>query len=412
MSSAPRVALFVTFAVAYFLSYFFRSANAVIASSLVRDLGLTADQLGLMTSLFYASFALIQLPLGSALDRYGPRWVTPSLMLATVFGCLLFANAQSFATLALGRSLIGLGMAGVLMGALKAFGQWFPRNRVATISGLLVGLGACGGLVAATPLAWLSDLAGWRPIFTWAAPVTLCSALSIMLWTRNTPPGETWQAASAGGGLRDILADLRFWRIAPLNFFMLGTTLAVQGLWGGPYLVDVLGLSKITAGNVLLTMGVGVVLGYFTCGWLADRFGTQRVIIIGMLVFLASQTSFLLPAEFPLALRYISYMALGFTGSFNIVLLAQSRALFPPQMSGRAVTGVNLFGFAGTALLQWWMGLIIGLWSRDSQGHYPQPAYAAAFLFTAITTALAVAWYAPLARARAGNVTETPSAAS
>jgi predicted MFS family arabinose efflux permease len=284
------------------------------------------------------------------------------------------------------------------MGAFKAFGQWYPQQQVATISGFMVGLGASGGLAAATPLAWLNEQIGWRAIFLWAAPITLLSALAILLWTRNTPPGIARPTpGQQTGGLSQILRDIRFWRIAPLNFFLLGTALAVQGLWGGPYLLDVLALSNIAAGNLLLAMGVGVVAGYFVCGWLADRFGAQRVMLAGMLVFLLCQLTFVLPSQLPLAVRYCIFVVFGFTGSFNIVLLAQIRVLFPAHMSGRAVTAVNLFGFAGTALIQGWMGLVVGYWPRNDAGQYPPIAYAAAFASVALGTALALAWYIPLA---------------
>jgi sugar phosphate permease len=271
---------------------------------------------------------------------------------------------------------------------------------VATVSGFMVGIGSMGSLFAATPLAWLNQALGWRAIFVWGAPIVLLSAGAIMLWARNTPPGVTWHAASDGGaGFGRLFRDLRFWRIAPVNFFLIGVMLAVQGLWGGPYLFDVIGLSKIDAGNVLLALAAGVVAGYFACGWLADRYGMQRVVTIAGAVFLLSQLVFVLPGfRPPLPLLVLAFAAFGFTGAFNVVLLAQVRALFPPQMSGRAITAVNLFGFTGAALLQWWMGLIIGAFGRDGQGRYPPEAYAAAFLLTSVGTALALAWYLPLAR--------------
>lgn len=407
-----RIVLFVLFAIAYFLSYFFRSANAVIAGDLTRELSLDAAQLGLMTSLFYASFALVQLPLGAGLDRYGPRWVTPGLMLTAALGSVLFGMAQSFGVLALGRALIGLGMAGVLMGGLQAFGRWFPQQRLATISGLMVGLGASGGLVAGTPLAWLNATYGWRAIFAGGALVIVASAAAIMLWTCNAPPGVDWHAATRGsGGLRQIFGDARFWRIAPVNFFLLGTTLAVQGLWGGPYLFDVLRLDAIAVGNLLLALGAGVVLGYFACGWLADRFGMQRSVTVAVLVFLVCQIVLVVPGPKPLPLLGLVYSALGFAGAFNIVLLAQIRSVFPPHMSGRASTAVNLFGFGGSALLQWWMGLIIGAFQPDALGRYPALAYAAAFLFTAVGTGLALLWYLPLARTRPEPAATTPEPA-
>jgi predicted MFS family arabinose efflux permease len=397
-------AIFALFVSAHFLSYFLRSANAVIAGDLTRELSLTPAQLGLMTSLFYASFALIQLPLGTGLDRYGPRWVTPALMLATAVGCLVFASARSFATLAIGRALIGVGMAGVLMGAIKVYGQWVAASRVATISGFMVGISSSGNLFAATPLAWLNQAVGWRAIFLWAAPVVVLSAAAIMLWVRNTPPGGEWHVAPAAtAGFGQIFRDTRFWRIALATFCLLGVIQSVQGLWAGPYLFDVRGMSKIAAGNLLLGMGIGVVLGYFASGWLADRFGVQRVTTIAVAVFTLCQMVFVLPDGWLLGpastpLLWAIFVVFGFTGSFNVVLLAQIRALFPPYMSGRAITAVNMFGFGGTALIQWWMGLIIGAYTPDAQGHYPAAAYAAAFLFTAVCTGLALAWYVTLGR--------------
>lgn len=392
--------LFIFFAFGYFLSNFLRAANAVIAADLSRDLSLTAADLGLMTSLFYVGFALVQLPLGVALDRWGPRMVIPTLMLATVVGCLAFASAASFPMLAAGRTMIGVGMAGNLMGALVAFARWFPPGRVATITGVMVGLGAAGGLVAATPLAWLNGLVGWRAVFFWSALVTLASAAAIALGTRNAPGGSPLRAmrSGKGQGFDLIFRDSRFWRIATIDLFLVGTLLAVQTLWGGPYLFDVHRMSKIEAGNLLLAMSGGVVAGYMSGGWLADRLGAQRVTMLAVAVFALAQLAFVLPGgPPPVWALWLVYAVFGFTGAFNLVLLAQIRGLFPPEMSGRAVTAVNMFGFGGAALLQWWMGLIVGSFAPDPGGRYPVEAYAAAFSFTLAGTAIALVWYSTLA---------------
>jgi predicted MFS family arabinose efflux permease len=277
----------------------------------------------------------------------------------------------------------------------------------------MVGISSMGSLFAATPLAWLNQGFGWRAIFLWCAPVVALSAAAIMLWVRNSPPGGQWHVASASGsGFRQIFADTRFWRIALVQFFLLGTVQAVQGLWAGPYLFDVLGLPKLTAGNLLLCMGVGVVAGYFASGWLVDRFGAQHVIAIAVLVFALSQLVFVLPVRPSLVLLGAIFVVFGFTGAFNVALLAQARALFPAHMSGRAITAANMFGFGGTALIQWWMGLIIGAFAPNAQGHYPPSAYAAAFLFTFVGTALALAWYATLARRRQATAPPVSSANS
>jgi len=397
MSKYTRV--FVLFTAAYFLSYFFRSANAVIAPDLTRALSLSAADLGLMTSLFFAAFALSQIPLGIGLDRWGPRWVTPGLMLVGAGGSLIFAVAPTFGLLALGRALIGVGMAGVLMGSLKAFSQWFPPHRFATVSALLVGIGASGALVAASPLAWLNRIIGWRAVFVIGAVVTAAVAPAIMVWTRNTPPEVAWKPGAPDlRGLRQVFSDGRFWRIAPLNFFMTGSLLAFQGLWAGPYLFDVLGLSEIAAGNILLLLGIGTALGFGGSGWLADRLGLTRVVVVSALLFGLSQLVLLLTP--PAALVSLTYLLFGVTGGFSLMLLAHVRHIFPPTMTGQAVTAVNLFGIGGTFLLQWWMGLIIGAFPVDAAGHYPPLAYTVALLVTGVGTGAALVWYLPLARQR------------
>ena len=185
---AARV--FFLFTLGYFLSYFYRSANAVLAKDLSQELGLGPAELGFMTSLFYLAFAAAQLPLGGLLDRVGPRAVTPALLLVAALGSVVFGLAQSFAVLALGRALIGVGMAAALMGSMKAFSLWFPRN-YATVSTLLVGLGATGGLMAATPLALLKEALGWRGVF-------LLGAFVVVQTVKKLPAMQETQIPSLG----------------------------------------------------------------------------------------------------------------------------------------------------------------------------------------------------------------------
>jgi predicted MFS family arabinose efflux permease len=389
--------IFLIFTVAYFLSYFYRSATAVIAPDLRAEVGLTASQLGLMTSLFFAAFAAVQLPLGVGLDSVGPRWMTPALMLAGVAGSLVFAGAEGFAGLALGRALIGVGMAGVLMGALKVFGQWFSARRYATASGLVVGLGSTGALVAATPLAWLNANYGWRSVFLLGAGAIALVAAAIALGTRNTPPGVAWPGrAQHAGTLRDVFRDRRFQRMAALAFFTNGGLLAVQGLWMGPYLADVFGLGNVAVGNVLFALSLGVTAGYLLSGWLSDRIGLARVNALGAAVFAASL--YALALRPPLWAVTAAGALLGLFGGFTIMLLAQPRSLFPPGLTGRAATAVNLFGIGGTFVLQWAMGGVIGAFVADGGGHYPPQAYTTALAALATLTLAALAWYWPLLR--------------
>jgi predicted MFS family arabinose efflux permease len=375
----PRLQTVAVFALAYVLSYFFRSANAVIAEDLSRELSLSAAQLGFMTSVFFIAFASAQLPLGTALDRFGARRVTSLLMLAAALGSAVFAAAPAFPGLVLGRALIGLGMAGVLMGALKTFGAWFSARRFATVSGLFVGIGASGALGAATPLAYLNVLVGWRTVFWGAAGVTLLSALLVLLVSRDRPPTTRVAAQAQAGRLRNIFRDPRFWRLACVCFAVTGGMFAYQGLWAGPFLRS-LGLSDVAAGNLLLLLSGGVVLGYLAVGWLGDRFGVGRVALVGSGGFAAVQLAlaFCRP-ECPLWLVQGLFLGFGLTGASSLLFFAHAQRLFP-HMTGRATTAVNLFGIGGGALLQWGLGLVVGLFPETTLGR-PLEAYSTLFFY-------------------------------
>lgn len=392
--------IFLVFVVAYFLSYFYRSANAVIADDLSRDLTLSASQLGLMTSLFFLSFSAAQVPLGALLDRFGARFVTSGLMLSAVLGSLLFAGAQSFAMLALGRALIGLGMAGVLMGSLKAFSGWFPPQVFATVSGLFLGLGSIGALAAATPLAAFNDAFGWRAAFQGGAVLIVLAAGGIAAFGRPAPGAEARTASTEDdGSLFQIFTSVKFWRIGLLGFALTGSMFAYQGLWAGPYLVDRIGLESIAAGNLLLLMGIGVSGGYMVVGWVADRLGLAPVTAAGAIGMVLVQLALaFFPGTAPAGALPLLFLSFGLFGSFSVLFFALIRQQFPLNMTGRAVTAVNFLGMVGSALLQWLLGVIVGLFPAGTEGGYPAIAYNTALLVTSGLIMVALAFYWPVIR--------------
>jgi sugar phosphate permease len=371
------VRVFVLFTLGYFLSYFYRSANAVLAKDLSQELGLGPAELGLMTSLFYLAFAAAQLPLGSLLDRFGPRVVTPSLLLLAALGSLVFGLAQGFGTLALGRALIGVGMAAALMGALKAFSLWFPKS-YATVSTLLVGLGATGGLMAATPLALLKEAVGWRGVFLFGGLVVALVALAIYLGVRNAPPGVAWPRGGERGGLWEVLRNGRLLRVAFLALAFAGSFLALQTLWAGAY-AYYLGLKALEVGNLLFLYSGMAVFGFLVSGYLADRLGTARVLLFASLLFALGLLLLLLRVLVP------AYALMGFFGAFNILTLTQARELVAGHLVGRGTTLVNLFGIGGTFLLQWGVGEVVAALG-----------YQVAFLGLLGLLLLAVVLYLPL----------------
>jgi MFS family permease len=404
--SVPRVTrrpvLVLTFLAAYLLSYFFRSTNAVLAEHLQRDAGLGPEQLGFMTSLFFLVFAAAQLPLGAALDRWGPRWVPATLMLVAAAGSLLTATAGGFVELALGRALIGLGMAGVLMGALKAFAAWFPPQRFATVSGVFVGLGSLGALGATTPLAALAEGIGWRGVFVLAGLVTAGVAALLMVVVRPGPPRAPAAAVAippapvgpaAVTTLRTIFASREFWRLALLQFAMAGALYGHQGLWGGPFLTQGLGLDVAVAARLLLALGLAATCGFLLAGPAAGRFGPRRAMGGGALVTLAALAILgAMPTGAPVVLLAVTWAAFGLGAGLQVLGYDGARALFP-EAAGRAVTAINTFGITGSALTQAGLGWVVaGVGSSvgADPGAQPLVAYRAALAVTA--GVLALAW--------------------
>lgn len=391
--------VFLAFVCGYITSNFLRSANAVISPNLMNDIGLTADQLGLMTSLYYITFAAIQLPMGAALDRYGSRIVIPLLLIPTIVGTLIYANAEVFWHVALGRLLIGIGTAGGLMGAVKTFGNWVPSNRLATTTTSLVAIGSVGGLLSTTPMAVINEAFGWRIIFIGSSIFVAVTAVLIWIFTRDTPEGvaPTRTTGNPFAGYGEIYRTPDFLRLTPIYFSQLGTLLAIQTLWAGPFAYDVARYTPAQTGFALLIMGLGTAAGYAVSGPLSDKWGTTHVIVTAQIVMVSTLSYFVfLPvAPTPTTLGIV-YACFGFGASANVVMLPQARRMFSPQMSGRAAVALNIFGFLGGFVVQWLMGLVINAFGRDDQGFYLTAGYQSAFAIPLVIAVIAFIVYLPL----------------
>jgi len=391
-----RVHVFLVYFCAYFLSYFFRSANAVIADDLIADLGLSAEQLGRMTSVFFVTFAAAQLPFGIALDRFGARRVTPTLMLAAVLGNAIFAVAPSFAVLLLGRALIGLGTAGILMGTFTSFSGWFSTRQLASVFSLLVGLGAFGGIGAATPLALLNDAFGWRNVFMGGAGVFLASSAAIFIWGYDAPQAPQ-QTGDTQGRFADIFRNPIFWRIGLLNFTTTSALFAFQGLWAGPYLFDAIGLNNVQTGNILTALALGAITGFFACGNVARHAGIAvSYATAATLLSLILGVISVFPSDAPLWLLAVVFYVYGIGGAFSLLSLSEVRRVFPVHMTGRAATANNLLGFGGSAVVQWGVGAFVSaFFVANELGRYPGEAYRSAFAIMAVLNTAALLFYLP-----------------
>ena len=265
--------IFIPFALGYFLSYLYRVVNSIIASDLSTDLGLSATELGFLTSVYLIAFAAVQLPLGVLLDKYGPRRIESFLLLFTALGAAIFATATSFNMLVIGRALIGLGVSACLMAAFKSFVQWFPTDRLPLANGLHMTAGGLGVLCASSPTAWLLETLAWRDLFWILAVATLLIAVIIFFAVPDKPsPVAQVNLTSHIGGILHIFSDRYFWRIIPVTVSTQATALALIGLWTGPWFRDIARFDQDDVANSLMLIAVSMIVGYVVIGAIAYHF--------------------------------------------------------------------------------------------------------------------------------------------
>ena len=356
--------LFLPFAGAYFLSYLYRTANAVIGPVLTAELSLDASHLGLLTSAYFLTFAAAQLPLGMLLDRFGPRRVESGLLLIAAGGAAVFGLGHSISDLTMGRGLIGLGVSACLMAAFKAFSLWFPPERQASLTGWIMTSGGLGALAATAPLEAALHITGWREIFLGLAGLTLAVAVWLFFSVpekKNSALPEPFSAQWSG--VKQIFSSAHFWRFAPLGLTMTGGFMAIHSLWSISWLMQVNAYSRATAAEHLAAMSIAILFAYVAMGLLATglaRRGIRPVMLLAGALGLSLLTLTLIVTQW-VEQTYLLWIAYGTFSSFSTLAYSQAAAGFPSRLSGRANTAFNLMVFVGAFSVQWGLGLLIDL---------------------------------------------------
>lgn len=397
-ANAPHLGLalrvLLPFAAGYFLSYVFRTVNAVIAPELSSELQLDAGSLGLLTSVYFLTFALFQLPLGLLLDRYGPRRVESLLLLVAAAGAFLFATSTDPAGLTLGRALVGLGVSACLMASFQVINQWFPTEKVPAMNSWILASGGLGALTATRPVEMALTVTDWRGVvFTLGVLIILVAGLILF----TTPERHTVQRTSFRTllhGVGRIFSDRYFWRIVPLAVLTQAAFLSIQGLWAGPWFSDVAGLDRTGVANHLLFTAMAMVCGFLLIGQIAswlNRLGVPLILITltGMSVFMLVQLGITLQL---LALTLPLWLLFGLLGSSSMLTYPMLNRYFPRDLTGRVNTSINLLVFATAFLTQWMMGLVIDLWPTTGHGGYQPQGYQVAFGLMLILQVLALIW--------------------
>jgi sugar phosphate permease len=397
--------------VIYFLACLHRISPTVIARDLVNEFGADATSLGFMASAYFYLYAAVQPPVGLLSDSIGPRRVVTIFTLISCLGCLVFGLAPNMLVAGIGRALIGIGVGGIFVPALKIFSGWFKEKEFAGITGLFLALGNVGNLSASLPLTYLVLLLGWRFSFIGIGGVSIFFGVLAWVFLRDRPENKGWppmveplplsatreppikEDLSTINRLGIILKNSGFWMITLSYFFNGGPGLSFQGLWSVPYLMDVQGYTRLQAGGVLMIMPLGFIIGSPLMGFLADRLslGRNRILIISLSVSLACWSVFFLSGSKPdRSLILPLFFLMGFFGGGSLSLyMTMLKEFFPPFLTGTAVGLMNPAAFLAAALFQPFTGYLMDAVGRTGS-IYPLEAYQQVFTVYFISMFLAL----------------------
>jgi sugar phosphate permease len=378
----------------YFFVYFHRVSTSVIAPDLLEAFDTNATALGFMSSMYFYFYAFEQPMVGYLSDRLGPRRVVGYWTILAAVATVLFGLAPSVGWASVWRALIGFGVGGVYVPALKAFSQWFKPRDFSTMAGLLMAVGNLGGIVATTPLAWMAGMWGWRSPFFGIGAATLVFGVAVLVGIKDFAPdaasdgnqegsAEAVTAEKAPSTMR-ILMSSRFWVLAVIFAGFLGAFLTFQGLWATPYLVSIYDMNPVKASWFNMLIPVGFVVGAPVFGRLADRIFQNKVNLLIMM--LAPETVIWVLLTYGWAMIGVPVMALmlfllgALTGGFTTGLWALVNDTTAREILGSVSGFLNTAPFLGVAAMQVVSGWLLDRSGRMVEGIFPPEAFQAAFL--------------------------------
>lgn len=413
------VIVFLAFAFAYFLSALVRAVTATLAPTLAQEFSLQASDLGLLAGGYFLGFAATQLPLGTWLDRHGPRKVALGFLGVAVVGSLVFSVATGFSGLLAGRVLCGAGVSACLMAPLTGYRRWFEPTAQMRANSWMLMTGSLGMVASTLPVQWALPLVGWRPLFWGLAALIALSMVVIAVWV----PGWAAGTPGAGGGGGDATAERGpsgvtvppgyamvwrhpyFQRLAPLGFFVYGGMVAMQTLWAGPWMQRVAAYSPLEAATGLFWINVAMLCTFWTWGmvnpWLLRKgLGADRLMAAGLPLCLVVLLGIILAGPQAGGGAWALFCV-----SCTFVSLSQPAVAmaFPQALAGRALSAYNLVIFAGVFVVQWGIGL--GVDAFAAAGLSTVQSFQAAMAVYLACNAVAYAWF--LLQGRRHNVLQT-----
>lgn len=385
--------IFLVVSVLFGLGQFHRYSGGVVMLPLANDLGIAVESLGIAAAALFFASALVQVPTGMALDRFGPRIIIPSITILGVVGSFMLASATDLNEVLISRILIGVGYSAIMMSSYVLFAKWFPPTKFATMASWLLAASSIGGVMSSGPLAYIIEHYGWRAPFVVIAVITLMMLLIGIYIIRDVPPGYQYDRATPGTmgqsvrGYGEVLLHPKFFNLLAMGFVAYGPAVAVLGMWGGPYLESTYGLDGFERGQILLLMTIVVPIGALFFGPLDRYFSSRKKIVItAVLTELVAFSILGLVDHLPLWAVTCLFVYIAFVQQYYVVLAAHCRNSFPDHLVGRANSTLNLISITGVGFMQSLFGWILSAYGANG--------YELSFLFVAGLLVVALIIYA------------------
>ena len=378
----------VLLCLAYVISQFFRNFLAVLSEQLYLDIGATSDDLAFAMGLWFLTFSLMQIPVGTALDKVGPKLTSSVIfLLGGAGGSVIFALATTPLHITLSMGLIGIGCSPVLMGSYYIFARMYDPKFFASLAAIMIGVGSFGNLAGAAPLAFATDLFGWRSTMLALALISSIIAVGLFVFVENPKISENINR----GSFLDLLKIRKLWFILPLVLIHYAPVAGIRGLWIGPYINDTFGGDDNLA-FATTAMSLSMIAGTFAYGPMDRIFGTRKwIIFIGSSICLASILGLALMEQITFGISVSLFCILGFFGMSYPLMIAHGRSFSPEHLTGRCVTLLNMFGIGGAGLFQFLSGRIFRF-TLETEGS-SNVAYTSIFLFYAASLFIGLVLY-------------------
>jgi predicted MFS family arabinose efflux permease len=351
----------------HMLSTLLRTIPAISLDLMAADFRIEPQALASLASVYHFAFAAAQIPVGAAMDRFGVRPVSLSLLAGTVVGAIASGFATGPESFAFGQALLGIATSGMLMCPMTLAAKQLSAARFGLWSGAILSIGNIGMLLSSSPLAFVVDTFGWRAGFWIAA----AGGVAVGLAVRALVPNQGAEHKDTSSPLSQMIEVLRLGLSRPLRGLIalalvsLASSLVLRGLWGGPWLMQVKGLSRVEAGNQLGAFTLAMIAGPLLIGMVDRKLGRRRDLVAGahliaalLLALMAlgaphyAVSSLLGMPVMPPQYDLVLFVLIGLATSAQPLVFGMSRQLVDAQTAGKALAAVNLAFFLGTALMQ------------------------------------------------------------